>query len=243
LQITKNLYNRCLDSYLALNSLIYFKFTVCYRHYIIVYMKAGFFYFIILLAGACIITSCQKELDGLTEGLIIIPAAQKPKVGTIWTYRFYTYHSYGGLSTSKILTYKAKTEETIGGEKWLRLVDMANDTTVYLMNTKAGGLYQYTNSNAYLLCKYPATLGETYNTFNEGATEDFTVKGVNDSLDTGLGIIPFNYYEGVKGGDIIDLVWYNNNAWIIWKYQYYKGPPPANRYFLYSKMFIDNIVY
>lgn len=187
--------------------------------------------------------SCQKELDGLTGGTTVIPADQKPRVGTIWSYRFYTYYSYGGIATSKNLIYKAKTEETIAGEKWLRIIDMANDTTVYLLNTKAAGLYQYTNNNAYLLCKYPATLGETYTTFNEGATEIFTVKGVNDSLATGIGVVPLHYYEGVKGGDIIDLLWYNNNAWIIWKYQYYKGPPPANRYYLYSKMFIDNIVY
>ena len=158
-------------------------------------------------------------------------------------YSFYTFYSYGSLATFQILTYKAKAEETIGGEKWLRIVDVANDTTVYLLNTKTEGLYQYTNSNSYLLCKYPAVLGDTYNTFNEGGVENFTVKAVNDSLATGIGIVPLNYYEGVKGGDIIDLLWYNNNAWIVWKYQYYKGPPPASRYYLYSKMFIDNIVY
>jgi hypothetical protein len=206
-------------------------------------MKTCCLYFLALIIGASAIVSCQKEIDGLIDGNPVIPVNQKPKVGTTWTYRYYTYYSYGGVATSKILIYKVKTEETIGGEKWLKIVDMATDTTVYLMNTKNDGLYQYTNSNAYLLCKYPAALGDTYNTFNEGAAENFTVRGVNDSLATGVGVIPMNYYEGVKGGDIIDLLWYNNNAWIIWKYQYYKGPPPANRYYLYSKMFIDNIVY
>jgi hypothetical protein len=197
---------------------------------------------LILSLATLLFLSCQKELDGLVEG-VIVPVILKPKVGTVWTYYYYTYYSYGGVATSKALKYKAKTEETIGGEKWLRIVDVDTDTTVYLLNTKAGGLYQYTNSNSYLLCKYPAVLNEAYNTFNEGGTEDFSVKGVNDSLATGIGIIPLNYYEGVKGGDIIDLLWYNTNAWIIWKIQYKRGAAPAFRYYLYSKMFIDKIVY
>lgn len=207
-------------------------------------MKSNWLYFFVFIVGSFTIISCQKEIDGSLDGTITpVTANQKPKVGTIWTYRFNTYYSYGGVATSQILTYKAKNEETIGAEKWLRIVDIANDTTVYLLNTKAGGLYQYTNSNSYLLCKYPAAVNDTYNTFNDGAVEDFTVRAVNDSLATGIGIVPLNYYEGVKMGDIIDLLWYNNNAWIIWKYQYIKSPPPANRYYLYSKMFIDNIVY
>jgi hypothetical protein len=196
----------------------------------------------ILIFTTILLLSCQKELDWNTNGAIT-PAEQKPKVGTIWTYRYYTYYSYGQLATSQILNYKAKTEETIGGEKWLKIVNVLTDTTVYLLNTKSGGLYQYTNNNSYLLCKYPALVNDTYTTFNEGTSEDFTVRGVDDSLATGIGDVPLNYYEGVKGGDIIDLLWYNNHAWIVWKYQYKRTPAPAFRYYLYSKMFIDNIVY
>lgn len=208
-------------------------------------MRSCFLYFAVLFMVAAMATSCQKEVEGLIED----PGSgnpvnnKKPKVGTIWTYRYYTYHSYGALATSRILTYKATSEETIGGDKWLKIVDVDTDTTVYLMNTKNDGLYQHTNGGANLLCKYPASLGDSYNTFNEGGAEVFTVRGVNDSLATGVGVVPLNYYEGVKGADIIDLLWYNNNAWIVWKYQYFKGGPPAFRYYLYSKMFIDNIVY
>ena len=206
-------------------------------------MKTCLFYFFGLITGAFSILSCQKEIDGSITGGVIVPANQKPKPGTTWTYNYYTYYSYGGVATSKIITHKAKTEETFGGEKWLNIVDVGADTTVYFLNTKAGGLYQYSNSNSYLLCKYPAVLNEMYTSFNDGSAEDFTVKGVNDTLPKGIGDIPLNYYEGVKTGFLIDLIWYNNNAWIIWEYRYFKGPPPANRYYLYSKMFIDKIVY
>jgi hypothetical protein len=206
-------------------------------------MKTCCLYFFILIIGISTLISCQKELDGLTIGGTVIPANQKPKVGTTWTYRYYTYYSYGPLATAVILTYKAKSEETIGGEKWLRIVDMGADTTVYLMNTKPDGLYHYTNSNAYLLCKYPAAINDTYTTFNDGSVETFTVKGVNDTLATGIGDIPLNYYEGVKSTYLIDLIWYNTYAWIVWETRYFKSTDPPIRYYLYSKMYLDNITY
>jgi hypothetical protein len=207
-------------------------------------MKTCWLYFIILIAGSSAIISCQKEIDGLTNGTIIpAPADQKPKLGTIWTYRYYTYHTNGVLNIVKTINHKAKSEETLGGEKWLKIVDVETDTTVYFLNTKTDGLYQYTNNNAYLLCKYPAAINDTYNTFNEGSAESFTVRGVNDTLATGIGDIPLSKYEGVKAGDIIHLLWYNQNAWIVWRSQYRRLSGPNPIYYLYNKMFIDNIVY
>ncbi|MFZ1369919.1 MAG: hypothetical protein WAR78_06040, partial [Ferruginibacter sp.] len=126
--------------------------------------------------GACMISSCQKEIDGIVNGATTAPANQKPKLGTTWIYRYNTFYSFGGLLSSKFVTLKAKTEEVHGGETWLNIVDMDADTTVYLLNTKTGGLYQYANNNSYLFCKYPAAVNDTYNTFNKGEFEDFTVK-------------------------------------------------------------------
>ncbi len=149
------------------------------------------------------------------------------------------------MTNTKIVYHKAKSEETLGGEKWLKIVDVETDTTVYFLNTKTDGLYQYANSNSYLLCKYPAAVNDTYNTFNGGSAEIFTVRGVNDTTATSIGDIPLSKYEGVKSGDIIDLIWYNKNAWIVWKYQYKRIPlpPTSSVYYLYTKMFLDNIVY
>lgn len=206
-------------------------------------MKTCCLYFLGLIIGAFTIISCQKEIDGAVTGGVIVPANQKPKLGTSWKYNYYTYHSYGGVATFKILTHRAKTEVILGGEKWLNIVDVDADTTVYFLNAKTGGLFQYSNGNSNLLCKYPAVLNDTYTSFNDGSVEVFTVKGVNDTLPTGIGNIPLNYYEGVKTGFLIDLIWYNDNAWIVWEYIYFKGPPPGDRYYLYSKMFLDNIVY
>lgn len=197
-------------------------------------------FFILLLP--LLLISCQKEIDGLINGTVS-PANQKPKLGTVWTYNYSVWFSYGGLQYSKTITHKAKSEETLGGEKWLNIVNMETDTTVYYLNTKTGGLFQFANNGSNLFCKYPALLNETYTSFNDGSSEDFMVKGVNDSIATGIGTVPVNYYEGVKVGDIIDLIWYNDDAWILWRTVYRKRPPPSGQYYRYSTMFISSIVY
>ena len=201
-------------------------------------------YFLLPVAcimAAVLLISCQKNLGDGNGG---VPAVgQKPKLGTTWYYRFDTYYPNGGLINSVSRVYKAVSEETYGGEKWLNIIDVDADTTVYFLNAKAGGLYQYSNSNSNLLCKYPAAINDTYTSFNDGSPETFTVRGVNDTLATGIGDIPLNNYEGVKTGYIIDLIWYNDNAWIVWETRYFKSPDPPIRYYLYSKMFINKIVY
>ena len=193
---------------------------------------------IIIVASATI--SCKKD-DGTVP---VTPVDQKPKVGTIWTYNYNWYNSLGGPTQSKVIYHKAVSEETLGGEKWLKIVDVETDTLVYYLNTKADGLYQYTNNNAYLLCKYPAVVNDTYNTFNGGSAETFTVKKVNDTIITAIGNIASNYYEGVKNAEIIDLIWYNKNTWMVWKHLYIRvGVPPVTQYYLKSQMYIVNIVY
>lgn len=204
-------------------------------------IKINLILFLFSLSGVLFL-SCQKEIDGLVNGVIVGPDGSKPKVGTMWTYRYYTYYSYGSLATSAILVFKAQSEDTLGGEKWLRIVDVATDTTVYFLNEKAGGLYQYTNSNSYLFCKNPAFVNDFYSSFFEGAAKDFIVKGVNDTLPTGVGDVPANYYEGYIGTNLIDQVWYNKNAWIVRKNKYLKIPL-GNTYYRYSALFIDNIIY
>ncbi len=189
------------------------------------------------ITGAILLSSCKKDNNGGAP-----PAPQKPKVGTTWTYRYYTFYENGGLATTGTITYKAKIEETIGGENWLRINDLGPDTTVYLMKEKAGGLYQYTNNNSYLLCKNPASLNETYNTFNKGSAEDFQVLGVNFTLPTDIGDVVANYYEGTKNGNLIDQIWYNANAWIV-RHQVFRKFPMGTVYYKYSAMFLQQIIY
>ncbi|GAB2841546.1 hypothetical protein [Ferruginibacter profundus] len=203
---------------------------------------------LLLLLTGFLCSSCQKEVNGLIDGGgSVIPVKQKPKVGTVWTYHYYTYNTPGaggGIKTSIILTLKAKSEDVLGGEKWLNIVDVATDTTVFLLNEKPGGLYQYTNNKSYLLCKDPAAVNDTYNTFNNGSAEDFTVKLVKDTLPTGIGDIPVNYYEGVKLTYLVDQVWYNEYAWIVRK-QYFISKPGIGTwvYYRFSTLFLDKIEY
>lgn len=201
---------------------------------------------LVFFVATVLLASCQKEVADTGSGSgtgVTPPAAQKPKVGTTWTYNYTTFYASGGIETIKTLTYRAKEEETLGGEKWLNIVDVATDTTVFKLNSKTGGLFQYTNNSSYLLCKQPAAVNDTYNTFNAGSAEVFTVKSVNDTLATGIGKKPANYYEGVVGGTLIDFIWYNDNAWIVHKILWRKLAPPSTAYFRYSTLYISSIVY
>lgn len=201
---------------------------------------------VIFLMLSCVTFFSCKKSSSSTDGTT---TNQKPKVGTIWTYRYYTYNSPvagGGIHTTEVLSYKAKNEVDLGGEKWLNIVNAATDTTVFILNEKTGGLYQYANNSSNLLCKNPAALNETYTSFNNGSTETFTVKGVKDTLLTGIGGIPSNYYEGVKNSVLIDQLWYNEYAWVVQRhfYLYTTNPPmPFNYYYKYSSLFLDNIQY
>lgn len=207
-------------------------------------MKTGISSFSMLIIVMLFTASCQKELDGSgTGGGPLVPVLQKPKPGTTWIYNYYRYHSYGGVAEYKIMVHKAKTEETFAGEKWLNIVDMATDTTVYLLNTKTGGLYQYANNSSNLFCKSPAVVNDIYTTFNGGSIEDFTVKGVNDTLPTGIGNVPANYYEGFKIGRLIDQIWYTDNAWIVHRRVYSVLPSPIPVFYLHTALYIENIVY
>jgi len=199
-------------------------------------------YVLLLLITPCLFMSCQKELDYLTNSNIV-PVVLKPKVGTTWTYYYYTFYSYGGVATVGVIVHKAKSEETLGGEQWLRIVDVAADTTVYLLREKPGGLYQYANNSANLFCKNPAVVNDVYTSFNDGSSEVFTVKNVKDTLSTGIGDIPVNYYQGVKGTRIVDETWYNEKAWIVRRATYRQAGIILPVYYRYSIMYIGTIVY
>jgi hypothetical protein len=201
----------------------------------------GVLFFIMLSSMALV--SCQKEIDGTLPAGSISPESQKPVVGTIWTYRYYIYHQDGSLYQSFIITHKAKSENTLGGEKWLNIIDVDADTTVYYLNVKPDGLYQYANNTSNLFCKDPASAGDNYSTFNEGMTENFFVRTVNDTLPTGIGNIATNYYEGYKFNVRIDLIWYNKNAWIVRKTQYRNRSLITPVWYKYSSLFLDRIIY
>jgi hypothetical protein len=195
---------------------------------------------LLLFVAGVFFTACQKEIDDTING---VPAAtkKKPRLGTTWTYIYITYYSFGGVISSSVLVYKASSEETIGGEKWLRITDTATMATVFLVNEKTGSLYQYSNNSANLFFKYPAAVNDTYNTYNAGKNEDFIVKGVNDSLSTGVGDIAVNHYEGRVMGVLTDEYWYNDEVWIAWHYVYRN--PVFSPVFRYSTLFLQRITY
>jgi hypothetical protein len=209
--------------------------------------------FIILLTGL-LFSSCQKEVDGSIDGGgSVVPVKQKPKVGTVWTYRYYTYYAFpaGGLATSEILQYKAKSEDVIAGEKWLNIVDTRNDSTAYLFQEKTDGLYRYVNNKSYLYCKSPAALNDTYTSYtnatgvglaiSSASEKVFMVKALHDTIPTGVGNIPTVYYEGMANSRLLVQLWYNEYVWIAREQAY--SVTPFGLYYRFSSLYLDKIDY
>lgn len=167
--------------------------------------------FLGLILSAGLILSCQKELE--------LTPPPEVKIGTKWKYTYSSYYLSGQLRDQYDIIYRVLSEESYGGEIWFNVTDSAS-TTVFLLNKKTGGLYQYANATSNLFCKDPAAPGDTYTTYNNGGTELFNVINVKDTIPLTVGNVPANYYEGIKGGRIIDKIWYNDKMWILQKILY-----------------------
>ncbi|MBI3138339.1 MAG: hypothetical protein HYZ15_07125 [Sphingobacteriales bacterium] len=149
--------------------------------------------------------SCKKDKQP--------DAPTSPRVGTSWTYTYKTFNASGTLSTTSSIRYRAISEETLAGEKWLKLVDSVNNP-VFLLRVRANGLNQYANNAAQLLCKDPASVNDAYTSYNEGSDEDFTVTHVNLQLDLPYFNAIVTRYTGQRAGQTDDILWYNKNLWL-----------------------------
>ena len=161
--------------------------------------------------------SCQRESGNGSN------TSQKPKLGTRWVYRYSTYTSMGGFDSSYNVVYKAVSLEMLGSESWLKIIDSATNTPIFYLNEKTGGLFQYISNGSNLMCKYPAAVNDTYRSlFNATDTADYFVRSVNDTLSFGvIGDLAVNYYEGLKGSETVDKLWYNTKMWIAQRYIYF----------------------
>ncbi|MFM2137934.1 MAG: hypothetical protein RJA57_241 [Bacteroidota bacterium] len=191
----------------------------------------------VVLLPVLLIVSCKKDTGGGS------PPPPTPKLGTTWTYRYHVYNLDGSLSSSTVVTHKATAEATLGGEKWLTVKNMTADTVVFQLQLKTDGLYHYSGGASWLLCKYPAALNDTYNGFLGGSATQFTVKSVNEVLPTGIGDVPVNYYEGYKGGNLTDQLWFHTGGWIVRKTQYRPRGILNPDLYKHSTYFLDQITY
>ena len=101
---------------------------------------------------------------------------KNPKWGTTWTYRYYIYHQDGSCTSLFTLTYKAKSLDTLGGETWLRIIDVDADTTVYYPEKQGRRFISIRQQRIQPFLQDPASLGDSYTTYNEGGPENFIVK-------------------------------------------------------------------
>ncbi len=175
---------------------------------------------LLLLLTATTIIACKKNS---TDN----PAAiTKPRVGTAWTYQLDTYGAGGTSFSSNTVVYKVSGEQSYGGQTWLNITD-STTATIYLLNQNTGGVFNYANSTANLLCKDPATVNDTYSGYFSGAAENFIVKEVGITIGGGISVLGttfpdfvVNRYEGSQAGVLKDIIWYNSDAWIVRKETY-----------------------
>jgi hypothetical protein len=179
-------------------------------------------YLLVAFAFITALGSCKKKSSDTPA-----PAADKPRVGTTWTYRYRTFDGSGTAYPPTSITIKATAEQSLGGESWISL-DSASVSNWYKLKIKSDGLYQYANGASYLLCKDPAALNETYtgynNTYTNTGKDTLTVKGVGITLDVPIDILVVNYYEGAKLGNVVEKIWYNSKYWILKKETYIVNP-------------------
>lgn len=163
---------------------------------------------VVTVSSLLILFSCKKESNAP-------PVPDSPRLGTKWTYQYKTFDGGGMLADTYIFSYRATNEVNLGGETWLNITDSLG-ATFFMLRLKPDGLYQYANNNAQLLCKDPATVGESYISYNDGADETFTVYSLNTliNLPYPTNNVYVNIYNGEKAGILEDIIWYNKDLWI-----------------------------
>ncbi len=184
-----------------------------------------------ILIAVFVLFSCKKTSKP--------EVVEKPRSGTKWTYNYKTYNGIGALSSESFINLTA-TEETIANEKWLVLKNDAG-ATVYTLQEKANGLYQYVNNASYLLAKHPAMVNDSYPSWYNGAAITYTVKAVGDSILAWNDIYSTTYSEGVQNAKIFDKIWYNPNVWFVLKETY--AISPFGVYHLDTRMTLSEISY
>jgi hypothetical protein len=160
---------------------------------------------VLILTISLFFVSCKKDKKDVVRDTV--------QVGTVWTYQYKTFSASGVLTTTSTIKWRAQAEETLGGDKYLKIVDSVGNLLYYL-NVKTGGLYQYANNAAQLLCKDPAAVNDAYTSYNGTANEDFVVTNTSLLLGLPYSNATVNRYTGSRSGNVNDILWYNKDLWI-----------------------------
>ena len=169
-------------------------------------------FYLLAIAALVIFGSCSK--NETKE-----PERTKPMLGTKWTYWYKKYDAVGVFDKGFRVIYTASAEQTVNNQTWLVITD-STQTPLFLLSQQADGLYHQVNNTPYLLCKFPAAVNDTYNSFNRGDDEIITVKETGITVNVPKGDMVCNRYEGEQGNVVRDVMWYNPDVWFVKKETY-----------------------
>lgn len=106
---------------------------------------------------------CQLMISCNPNDTPAPPAANEPKAGSKWVFRYNTYSEAGVVTATSDITFNA-VEVTVGGSTWLNLVESVSGQPKIALQKRSGGWWyiSYPVTTPSLWFKHPATVNETY---------------------------------------------------------------------------------
>ncbi|MES2849429.1 MAG: hypothetical protein V4685_10260 [Bacteroidota bacterium] len=168
------------------------------------------------------ILSCKKDTPSPASADVI-------KIGSVLAYKINYYTTAGVIHQTYDYSITFLREEVIGGETWFvtvaEITGLGTDTG-YIRKTSTG--YQvFENNVSQLYLKMPAAVNDTWTVTNSlSNAHDYTVKGLNQTVNVPKGAVSCFYAETLDRGGSLNKVWYND-AYMIVKLDGYDEPTPG----------------
>ncbi len=148
---------------------------------------------ILSIIALIVISSCGDNVTNPTSNNEIWPL----NFNNYWKFDVYDYDTLGNITSQSVTTYKIEAAMIINNES-MYIMDInfsdAQKATGYLTKL-VDGVYSHYGTNIILSYKYPATIGEKFNTY-EGIR---TVESTNYNYITSIG--NFSCYQYTKSSE------------------------------------------
>jgi len=156
-------------------------------------MKKNILISIFSIISLLVISSCGDNGTNPSSNNEIWPL----NFNNYWKFDVYDYDTLGNITSQSVITYKIEATMIINNET-MYIMDInfsdAQKATGYFTK-RVDGVYSHYGTNIILSYKYPATLGEKFNSF-EGIK---TVESTNYKYNTSIG--SFSCYQYTKSSD------------------------------------------
>jgi hypothetical protein len=168
-----------------------------------------------LLLCSVLFVGCDSSTPdgGETEPLVLLPL----DVGNEWVMAFTRYDEDGTLTESYTDTLRVVGDTTVAGERWAEIRCAQTPTGCIpggFYSNREDGVWRWYGPGSdvapYLLYKYPADVGDTYEQPSGFIDFNMTVRGTDAPVDTPAGTLLAYHYvldaDSVNGSPVPDEV-------------------------------------